>query len=44
MRNILSQEKAAQREKARVEKGKRDGERFVNTSKSSIYRKKISRS
>lgn len=35
MRNILSREKAAQRDKARIEKGKRDGERFVNTSKSS---------
>lgn len=33
MREIIAQEKAVEREKARIEKGKRDGEKFVNTSK-----------
>ena len=35
MRNILAKENAIKREKVRVEKGKRDGEKFVNTSKPS---------
>ena len=32
MREIIAQERAVEREKARIEKGKRDGEKFVNTS------------
>lgn len=35
MRNILGRDKAARREKARIKKSKRDGEKFVNTSMSS---------
>lgn len=33
MRNILAKQNAAKRELARIEKGKREGERAVNTSK-----------
>lgn len=32
MRNILAKQNARRRERARIEKGKRDGEKFVNTS------------
>lgn len=32
MRNILAKQNAKRRERARIEKGKRDGEKFVNTS------------
>lgn len=37
MRNILAKQNFAKREKARIEKGKLDGEKFVNTSKNSNY-------
>lgn len=33
MRNVLAKERAAQRERDRVERGKREAEKFVNTSK-----------
>lgn len=36
MRNILAKQNAAKRELARIEKGKREGERAVNTSKMDI--------
>jgi hypothetical protein len=36
MRNILAKQNAAKRELARIEKGKREGERAVNTSKISV--------
>lgn len=32
MRNILAKQNASKREQARIDKGKRDGEKFVNTS------------
>jgi hypothetical protein len=32
MREILAKKRAQERELARIEKGKRDGEKFVNTS------------
>lgn len=32
MRNILAKQNASKREHARIEKGKKDGEKFVNTS------------
>ncbi|KAF7562688.1 hypothetical protein G7046_g1428 [Stylonectria norvegica] len=38
MRNILAKKNAARRELARIEKGKRDGEKFVNTNLFHIYR------
>ncbi|KAH6890480.1 hypothetical protein B0T10DRAFT_605968 [Thelonectria olida] len=38
MRNILSKQNAARRERAKIEKGKRDGERFANTNLYHIYR------
>jgi hypothetical protein len=34
MRAILAEQQAARREKARVEQGKRNAEKFVNTSQS----------
>ncbi|KAM0436064.1 hypothetical protein ACHAPT_002956 [Fusarium lateritium] len=38
MRNILAKQNAKRRELARLEKGKRDGEKFVNTTLYHIYR------
>ncbi|WAO92845.1 BRCT domain-containing protein [Fusarium falciforme] len=38
MRNILAKQNAKRRERARIEKGKRDGEKFVNTNFYHIYR------
>ncbi|KAI5459893.1 hypothetical protein BGZ63DRAFT_446774 [Mariannaea sp. PMI_226] len=37
MRNLLAKHNAAKREEARIEKGKRDGEKFVNTNLFHIY-------
>jgi len=34
MRDVLAKKNAARRERERVERGKREGERFVNTSAS----------
>lgn len=36
MRRVLAERNAAKREQARVERGKKEGERFVNTSASSF--------
>ncbi|KAI8715456.1 BRCT domain-containing protein [Fusarium sp. LHS14.1] len=38
MRNILAKQNAKRRERARIERGKRDGEKFVNTNFYHIYR------
>ncbi|KAH7258253.1 hypothetical protein MRS44_010227 [Fusarium solani] len=38
MRNILAKQNAKRRERARIEKGKRDGEKFINTNFYHIYR------
>ncbi|KAF4977337.1 hypothetical protein FZEAL_6109 [Fusarium zealandicum] len=38
MRNILAKQNAKRREEARAEKGRRDGENFVNTTLYHIYR------
>ncbi|KAK7428933.1 hypothetical protein QQZ08_004550 [Neonectria magnoliae] len=37
MRNILAKQNALRREQARIEKGKKDGEKFVNTNFFHIY-------
>ncbi|KAL6414720.1 hypothetical protein AUP68_01252 [Ilyonectria robusta] len=37
MRNILAKQNASKREQARIEKGKRNGEKFVNTNFFHIY-------
>ncbi|KAF7538435.1 hypothetical protein G7Z17_g12641 [Cylindrodendrum hubeiense] len=37
MRNILAKQNASKREQARIEKGKKDGEKFVNTNFFHIY-------
>ncbi|KAK1242587.1 hypothetical protein MKX08_005399 [Trichoderma sp. CBMAI-0020] len=42
MRNILAKQNAAKRELARIEKGKREGERAVNTSKTYVSSLQIS--
>lgn len=40
MREIIAHERAIEREEARIEKGKRDAEKFVNTSRSCFLPKK----
>jgi hypothetical protein len=42
MRNILAKQNAAKRELARIEKGKREGERAVNTSMISVLPLQVS--
>ncbi|KAF4454093.1 hypothetical protein F53441_3330 [Fusarium austroafricanum] len=41
MRNIIAKENAIKREKARIEKGKRDAEKFVNTNHFHLYRDRL---
>lgn len=42
MRNILAKQNAAKRELARIERGKREGERAVNTSMISVFSLQVS--
>lgn len=41
MRNFQAKQRAKERERAKIEKGKRDGEKFVNTSMSPLSTREL---